>query len=311
MEIKTRRVCGIICISMKKVVPLWACFTHLTATDNTIVMKKYRFSAFLILLLLSTGLGFAQIDHLEIGLQGGAGVYVCNPDVDRPAQRKSLAFIGDVGGADPKAGKFPVMEQYGAFVRYRFDNHWNIVAEATRQRVFFKEHHSGVGVNDKNYYNAAWHVDALAEYNILSYGQTDNWGAELEYYQATPFVTIGVGMTVFNENATWRDLSSNPGFYIKEMYPTLIGNSHKVAMYVPVGLGVKWRVMSSLQLQASMKYHLYVLNGDIEGGTPNLPFDDIQFGFFKNHNALFSLGIVYNFSQAEHRTGHRIIKWED
>lgn len=271
-------------------------------------MNKYRFSAFLTLLLLSTGLAFAQIDHLEIGLQGGAGLYVCNPDMSRPTQRNSLAFTGEVGGTDPKAGKFPVMEQYGAFVRYRFDNHWNVVAEATRQRIFFKEHHNGTGANDKKYYNAAWHVDAVAEYNILSYGHTDNWGAELEYYKATPFVMIGVGMTIFNENATSRTTTD---FVLKEEYPSLIGQKHKVAMYIPVGLGVKWRVMSSLQLQASMKYHLSVLNGDIEGGTPHLPFDDIEFKLFKNHNALFSLGIVYNFSQAEHHTGHRAIKWED
>ena len=177
------------------------------------------------------------------------------------------------------------------------------------------ETHDRNGIStEKRYYNAAWHIDALAEYNILSYGHTDNWGAELEYYKATPFVMIGVGMTVFNENAIWRDKSQdkeNQRINIKQEYPTLLNQPHKLGMYIPVGLGVKWRVMSSLQLQASMKYHLSVLNGDIEGGTPHLPFDDIEFKLFKNHNALFSLGIVYNFSQAEHHTGHRAIKWED
>lgn len=293
---------------MKKVVPLWACFTHLTTTENTIFMKKYRFSAFLILLLLSTGLSFAQIDHLEIGLQGGAGVYVCNPakESGRP-HRTSLGFY-DKAGENPKSGAFPVMEQYGVFVRYRFDNHWNITAEATRQRFRFNEDHKE---SKHYYYNAAWHTDALVEYDILSYGHTDDRGAELEYYKATPFVAIGVGMTIFNENAIWRDLSNGGKFNIKQEYPTLVGNSHKVAMYIPVGLGVKWRVLPSLQLQASMKYHLYVLNANIEGGTQDLPFDRMKNEFFKNHNALFSLGIVYNFSQAERHTGHRAIKWED
>lgn len=279
-------------------------------------MNKYRFSAFLTLLLLSTGLAFAQIDHLEIGLQGGAGTYVCNSGVGgaTTVKRTSLG-CQDVEGEAPKSGSFPIMDQYGAFVRYRFDNHWNVVVEATRQRLHFMETHDRNGIStEKRYYNAAWHIDALAEHNILSYGHTDNWGAELEYYKATPFVMIGVGMTVFNENAIWRDKSQdkeNQRINIKQEYPTLLNQPHKLGMYIPVGLGVKWRVMSCLQLQASMKYHLYILNGNIEGGTPTLPFDQMETEFFKNHNALFSLGIVYNFSQAEHHTGHRAIKWED
>ena len=288
-------------------------------------MNKYRFSAFLTLLLLSTGLAFAQIDHLEIGLQGGGGLYkgisqykISLGDITRT----SFDFVGS-------SGKVPIMDQYGAFIRYRFDNHWNVTTEATRQRVRFQEKITGAGTDnagtDKQYYNAMWHVDALVEYNILSYGYTDNWGAELEYYKATPFITIGVGMTIFNENATRsygrRDNSEEALFRsrVDQMYPTLlklkkyneVEKPHKLGMYIPVGLGVKWRVMSCLQLQASMKYHLYILNGNIDGGTPTLPFDQMTTEFFKNHNALFSLGIVYNFSQAEHHTGHRVIKWED
>lgn len=291
-------------------------------------MEKCRFSMFLVLLMLSTGVSVAQveIDHFEFGLQGGAGVYVCNPmkNATRP-HRTSLGFYDPEG--ESISGNFPMADQYGAFIRYRFDNHWNVTVEATRQRVRFQENKEET---IRYYYNAMWHVDAVAEYNILSYGTTSNWGAELENYAATPYVVLGVGVTAYNKDAAYAMRSFYDGHKDRKanQYPNMItqynreGNKQKQrptgALYVPIGLGVKWRLNQSLQLQASIKYHFYLLNGNLEGGTPEWTYEDMiankeHTKLGKTHNALFSLGIVYNLSWSNnsHNVSRRAIKWED
>lgn len=291
-------------------------------------MKEYRLNTILMLIMLSVAeVCFSQIDRIEYGLQGGVGVYIMNGK-DNPI-RTSMGFY-DKEHEAAYSNVFPVMEQYGAFVRYRFDNHWNVTVEATRQRVRFREESAG---SVKYYYNAMWHIDAVAEYNILSYGKTYDWGAELEDYPATPYLMIGLGVTAYNKDAacSMRSMSESSVARKHNMYPNMLnrydldaeGEYNQVkqrptgALYLPVGLGVKWRLTSSLQLQASAKYHLYLVNGNLEGGTPEWTYEQMidnkeHLKLGRTHDILISFGIVYNFSR--HSLHHKhcsTIKWEN
>lgn len=282
-------------------------------------MKRHHFIWIVLTLLLPCNLVMAQWDHLEIGLQGGAGFYWgISQQGDFTRTNKVGMWIIDSEDKMP-----PGFEAYGAFIRYRFDNHWNIALKATRQRTYYKEYKM-VGnekQNQHSFYNAMWHFDATAEYNILNYSMDHFVVGDDRTFRVTPYVLIGVGVTMYNKQAVLRESSTGDKKDKGSNYP-MVGTKNVnytsdyagqtgLALYIPIGLGVKWRITHNWQLQAGAQYHLYIsgknpngLNSNIEGGSSAVPYDQLQMkSIGGNHNLLVTIGAAYNFGNWGYKQG--------
>ena len=242
-------------------------------------------------------------EYLEVGLQVGVGFHegmaVPAEGVHRVYQNALECF----------ADKFPIMETYGAVVRYSIDYHWALQLQGMRQRLYFTEEGKG------HFYNSMWDVDVTAEYNILPYGLRVHrpkgvMGARIRPCQVTPYVLFGLGVSMSNKNAIYRgaklpvkDWTSED---LKEMYPAIkpAGGNLAASAYVPVGVGVKWRVDDNWQLKMACQYNLGI-GKDPSGGTRSrqemaaTTYDNMKVGVW--HNVVLNIGVVYNFGSKPKR----------
>ena len=272
-----------------------------------------------------------QMDRFELGLSAGVGFYVAprNP----VAGNDALYRIHSYDALYLKQGhggtfKWPGIETVGGSFGYRFDTRWTLRAQATGQRIHFIEtntQYEGSVCNETyTYYNALCHLDAIAEFNILNYGNVMQ--PEMGLYNVTPYVGLGLGMTFYNKDATIR--SAIPGGSNLEQSSTypIVGSKNKltgkkdlgVAAYIPAVFGVKWRINDYVQLKGAFQYQIYLTKGNLEGGCPiggetmngvtvvknqesksvNLnaigrpTFDEMTSGVY--HDCIFSLSVIAN-----------------
>lgn len=272
-----------------------------------------------------------QMDRFELGLSAGVGFYVAprNP----VAGNEALYRIHSYDALYLKQGhggtfKWPGIETVGGSFGYRFDTRWTLRAQATGQRIHFIEtntQYEGSVCNETyTYYNALCHLDAIAEFNILNYGNVMQ--PEMGLYNVTPYVGLGLGMTFYNKDATIR--SAIPGGSNLEQSSTypIVGGKNKltgkknlgVAAYIPAVFGVKWRINDYVQLKGAFQYQIYLTKGNLEGGCPiggeimngvkvvknqesksiNLnatgrpTFDKMTSGVY--HDCIFSLSVIAN-----------------
>lgn len=272
-----------------------------------------------------------QMDRFELGLSAGVGFYVAprNP----VAGNEALYRIHSYDALYLKQGhggtfKWPGIETVGGSLGYRFDTRWTLRAQATGQRIHFIEtntQYEGSVCNETyTYYNALCHLDAIAEFNILNYGNVMQ--PEMGLYNVTPYVGLGLGMTFYNKDATIR--SAIPGGSNLEQSSTypIVGSKNKltgkkdlgVAAYIPAVFGVKWRINDYVQLKGAFQYQIYLTKGNLEGGCPiggetmngvkvvknqesksvNLnaigrpTFDKMTSGVY--HDCIFSLSVIAN-----------------
>ena len=87
--------------------------------------------------------------------------------------------------------------------------------------------------------NPLWALDANAEYNFFRFGSQSH---DYRVKQITPYISIGIGVGAYND---W-----------------------KVGVYLPVGVGLKWKFADRWQLQAAWQHNVYVYNGDGLEGLP-------------------------------------------
>lgn len=285
-------------------------------------MKKCKF--FLIVVMtFSTMSVFSQSYPVEVSLSIGNGFYwtpssmVINDVYTRDNQ------MALVNGGTP----FPAFETYGAALRYLFTRQWSIQLQGMRQRMRFMEIDNRTpqeigNYNKLAYYNAMWNVDLQAEYNFLKYGgASDLW---------TPYVSFGVGASIHSKTAQyrwggvgkreWTDASTTA-------YPVI--KDPGFALYVPLGVGVKFRLARSWQLKFACQYQMYLMgnpaggtmqplrdlekgnpekgyivfdkvldaNGNPQDGkvqyTPRVSYEDLPKGPFSAHNIVASVGVIY------------------
>jgi hypothetical protein len=272
-----------------------------------------------------------HLHRFELGLSAGVGFYVAprNP----VAGNDALYRIHSYDALYLKQGhggtfKWPGIETVGGSLGYRFDTRWTLRAQATGQRIHFIEtntQYEGSVCNETyTYYNALCHLDAIAEFNILNYGNVMQ--PEMGLYNVTPYVGLGLGMTFYNKDATIR--SAIPGGSNLEQSSTypIVGSKNKltgkkdlgVAAYIPAVFGVKWRINDYVQLKGAFQYQIYLTKGNLEGGCPiggetmngvkvvknqesksvNLnaigrpTFDKMTSGVY--HDCIFSLSVIAN-----------------
>lgn len=266
-------------------------------------MSKTKNVVALLVLLCVPVMMFADfrehMDRIEFGVSAGVGFYVGQRNPLDKSELLRIQAYDAVGFGSKSTLKWPGIETFGFQVGYRFDTHWHLKVQATRQRVCFAEYDYLTDANANTlqvrnvYYNPMWHVDVMAEYNLLNYGNI--MMPKQRMYNVTPYVGLGIGVTMFNKYATLRAVNPHPENtgdvnYAKmnTFYPqvgkkyegmkssiTPTGNNEvAVGLYIPVAFGVKWRINDNVQLKGTFQYQLYFsnkgkggLNSNLEGAT--------------------------------------------
>lgn len=228
-----------------------------------------------------------RLYRLEVGLQGGAAYYM--------GELAPYAFTS-------------VGEVYGFQFRCKIDYRWALQFKGQRQRVInaFEEGNQW-GIPVAKYQTPMWHFDLTGEYNFFHFGVFDEHNVRMRNF--TPFVFLGIGITAHNVGATsedgyplvgWRTIVNKHGEEVPDyLEPTC-------AMYIPIGVGLKWKFAPRWQLQFAWQHQVYMANGDgLEGvialSNPTL-FDNSHQMNGKNilNNDVISsltLGFVFEFAR--------------
>lgn len=279
-------------------------------------MKKGSFIVILLAMICLPTSIFAQhdfsVDRLEFGVYGGLGFYVGPRHGDM--QLTQVYDIAHLKLNNLQGTNWPGIETFGFSVGYRIDTRWQVQLQTFRQRTCFTNQDQHL------YYNAMWHLDAMAEFNILQYGA--EMRPELGVYNIVPYVGLGYGITMYNAEATLRTTRKNG--IVGSMYPAVgfkkdsvgkyIKGEHiptNLAMYIPIACGVKWRFHQNVQLKAQFQYQMYIqqkdksiedpswtpiFNSSIEGSSAGTQPDKIYGRVVgDHHNFMFSLGLIVNF----------------
>ena len=205
----------------------------------------------------------------EIGLQLGGGYYV--GDMHKHVFMEPLEVLG---------GQF----------RYKFDQRWALQVKAQRQRITFRNES-----RDTIFYNPLMHIDAVAEFNFFRFGYNVH---DRRVKKITPFVSFGVGMTVFSADVSYK---GNDKYLLSGQQPLLLqADSVGVGLYIPLGIGVKWKFHKRWQLQAAWQHQIYIVNGDgLEGvGYLDNSYDLNGVNILNNdYMSTLTIGVVYEFAR--------------
>ena len=186
--------------------------------------------------------------------------------------------VGVQGGASYYVGELAshvfmsVGETYGAQLRYKIDPRWAIQLKGQRQRVINKEY---------NVDNSMWHVDVVGEYNFFQLG-LDEYNIHMR--SLTPYMFLGVGATVYEDSLIMKDFFKC------------------VAVYLPVGIGLKWKIAERWQLQLAWQHNVYLWNGDgLEGSEAFDNLHEMNGINIMNNDVTSTLivGVVFEFGHKE------------
>ncbi len=152
----------------------------------------------------------------------------------------------------------------GIHVRYKFDQRWSLRAQV-QQHVYPAKSEWG-------------NIDISAEYNFFRYG-IDEY--DLRVKAVSPFIAIGVGIT-----STLKELKTDPVSGLKRVY-------------VPIGIGVKWKFADKWQLQATWQHQVYLTRDDLDkmgwdGAITNIMNNDVL--------STFTVGLSIDFFRLKHKS---------
>ena len=152
----------------------------------------------------------------------------------------------------------------GIHVRYKFDQRWSLRAQV-QQHVYPAKSEWG-------------NIDISAEYNFFRYG-IDEY--DLRVNAVSPFIAIGVGIT-----STLKELKTDPVSGLKRVY-------------VPIGIGVKWKFADKWQLQATWQHQVYLTRDDLDkmgwdGAITNIMNNDVL--------STFTVGLSIDFFRLKHKS---------
>ncbi len=239
--------------------------------------------------------GISQKEYsLDAGLQAGVGYY-----------------LGD-------ANKIPFVEArevFGAQIRYKFNQRWAVQCKVQRQTLSFlyasKPAEGLMLPETSKYANPMWNVDAVADFNFFRFGPMS---FDTRVKRFSPYVFLGVGMTV--DNKAVKPAKNNMDF------PTLDFKKMNISVYIPVGLGVKWRFAERWQVQLAWQHNIYLLDNvegylhgvdygiddkednvhDLKNGVLNNSRDMNGSNIFNNDvTSSLTIGVVYEFGSHKYK----------
>lgn len=165
-------------------------------------------------------------------------------------------------------------EVYGGQFRYKFNNRWAIQVKGQYQKIDFKVKDPAGIAADQRLMNDMVNIDAVGEFNFFRYGERT---LDTRIKPITPYIFLGLGFALSNDyNQPYGSFS----------------------MYLPLGLGMKWRFAPRWQMIVTWQHNLYfgdrLENVDEYGNTYNMNGTN----FFNNDlTGQLTAGIVFEFAQ--------------
>ena len=153
-------------------------------------------------------------------------------------------------------------ETWGAQFRYKFDRRWAL--QLKEQGMFRTQTATGKVELD----TAVISLDLTAEYNFYRFGIDEH---NIFVKRLSPYIFLGIGVTVLP----------------------------LVAIYSPVGVGLRWNFAERWQLQAAWQHQIYWSKaGDLLDGEAHYePELTIKNNIFNNDLvSTITVGIVYEFA---------------
>ena len=165
-------------------------------------------------------------------------------------------------------------EVYGGQFRYKFNNRWAIQVKGQYQKIDFQAKDPAGKIPDQHLMNDMINIDAVGEFNFFRYGERC---LDTRIKPITPYIFLGLGFALSN------DYNDPYGLF---------------TMYLPMGLGMKWRFAPRWQLIVTWQHNLYfgdrLENMDEYGNT----YDMNGGNFFNNDlTGQLTAGIVFEFAQ--------------
>lgn len=142
-----------------------------------------------------------------------------------------------VGDAAPHIFMNP-REAYGLHFRYKFTQRWAVQLKASSQRITGNEYTLDGQKLTTTWQNNIIGIDAMAEFNFFRFGKANKYDKRVRPY--TPYIFLGIGA----------------GIYGAEGYSN--ANYNKVACYVPLGLGFKWKFSEHCGLNVAWQHNIYI-----------------------------------------------------
>lgn len=183
------------------------------------------------------------------------------------------------------------LETFGGQFRYKFDQRWALQAKAQRQRIKFS-------ANGTDMYNALWNVDVTGEFNFFRFGERQY---DQRVKSITPYIFLGVGVSAYPVAAQ------------EDVFPTLIGGANpEFSMYIPMGIGIKWKFADRWQLQVAWQHQIY-FRDNIEGipaldgrQNPSIGKYGLNGTNILNNDltSTLTLGIVFEFAKGKKICNH-------
>ena len=218
----------------------------------------------LVFLLMCMSL-FARGEELpylcEIGVQAGCGYYV--------------------GDATPHIFQ-DVRETYGLHFRYKFTKRWAVQVKGLAHRITgnnYDAHHVKTGTK---WENQMVNIDVMGEFNFLRYGSTaGTYDKRLHPY--TPYIFLGVGAGIYS-----GDAANKYAF-------------NRVAAYIPLGIGFKWKFADWCGLNIAWQHNIYIAD-NLENGANLDNTYDLNGSNWMNCDVTgqLTVGIVFEFGKAHH-----------
>ncbi len=154
---------------------------------------------------------------------------------------------------------------YGAQLRYKFDKHWALQAKAQGQKISFP-------LADSIGNNQLINIDVVGEFNFFRFGKKQY---DRRVKQLTPYIFIGVGVSIYPQLDSW-----------------------KAAVYVPFGLGLKWKFADRWQLHAAWQQNLYFID-DLENIIDYNNVGDLNGSniLWNDFTSSLTIGIIFEFGK--------------
>ena len=165
-------------------------------------------------------------------------------------------------------------EVYGGQFRYKFNNRWAIQVKGQYQKINFKVDDPNSALFGNRLQNDMINIDAVGEFNFFRYGERT---LDTRIKPITPYIFLGLGFALSN------DYNQPYGCF---------------SVYLPMGLGMKWRFAPRWQMIVTWQHNLYfgdrLENVDEFGNT----YDMNGSNFFNNDlTGQLTAGIVFEFAQ--------------
>lgn len=259
---------------------------QLSATN--ILIKHIRLLLLLWVVLTPASLSASKQEQMsksvdEFGSQKGQKEY----SFDAGLQLGAGYYIGD-------ANSIPfVQPRYvlGAQFRYKMSNQ-RLALQCKVQRTcvaynYTAQEETEQALQPTIYQNPMWNADLVCEFNFFKFG-SPSYDYRVKTF--TPYIFLGVGGSLSNKAAM---------LMTEELIPMIDVKKMNVSVYVPVGVGFKWKCGDRWQLQVAWQHQIY-FSDNVEGYLPNIDFSagdkitEMTHGVLNNSHDLNGFNILNN-----------------